>query len=1143
MASIVLSAVGSAVLPGIGGALLGAAGGYLGGILDREVFGLGGVSGKAREGPRLESLRLQDSRYGMGIPYVYGRVRLAGNVIWSSALLETRHEDRQSQGKGGVSGAGARAQTTVTYSYSIHAAIALAAGPISSIETIWADGKIIYENGGWVPGVVSSSAFYLGTSSQGVNSFMESLSGTGNVPAYRGTAYIVLENLQLADFGNRLPNLTFEIVAKAPAVNPTFGTSLALATYAQDDASYTGNLFPSIVVQGTSARAERVLTFGFTYPYTSAKFEAVLLDVTGALPTIFSRAESAVVGFSGGPTNIALAQSPDKRYVAITAQNANSPYETYVVLYDVVTGTFGSVVPYTPFALGDVQYPGSIAWLSPIHLAVPATDATKRGIFLFVRSGSTLTSLGFQPVFDSKSDRLPWFATVFLRVAGGLMMGVVDHPTTPTNFYARFLKMNGDDLGVGAEIALPGFSYTVASGARPQWIKTGFAEWTLAVPTVSQLQLASYSVTASGFTLLRAKQNITFGAFGTASLNQIFWQGGKIGVISRALGTQYFSEITLGVSSFSLTQDSTVISGYNNTRYSVLPIAPGRLFYQALTGSEYQIGAAAIMTLTTSGDDLRSVVEHILSRAGYISSDYEMSALAGRPIDGYILSEPMTARQALEPLQVFDPFDIVESHDQLKSVRRDAVVDQTIPTTELRAVLDKKEPPPALEITRGQELDLPVSVTVDHIEPLRDYQVGSQRARRLATAGQATEKISLPIVCDAARAKQIAEQYLYAIWAERDQVRIYLSRRYLFLEPGDVIQIGARKLRLQHIQNAGGLLDIKAVTIQDPVFSSSASADAGLLPNRLGNEYDSLLFLFDLPPLRREDDQPGFYVAMTGINGWPGGELMRSADGVSYSTEAGFSNAASAGFTTTSLASAPTAYMDRVNSLDIQMVQGTLASVTTTELLNGANAALVGDEIIQFQNAVLLQPGHYRLSGLLRGRRGTEGFVGTHRAGETFVMLQAAGLQFLPTVMTDRGQTYRFRAPSRGQILSEASDYFFTYAHKTLEPFAPVHLRVSRTNGTGSNCTFSWIRRARLAGDWVDYIDVPLDDSAERYDLEIMNGSTVLRTFTDITSTTQLYSSAEQTTDWGGSVPASFTIRVYQKSTLYGRGKMATATF
>jgi hypothetical protein len=208
MASILLrsagAAAGNALLPGIGGALLGTLGRSIGVVIDGQL-GLG----TQVTGPRLENLSVQDSRYGAAIPTVYGRARVAGNVIWSSDLIEAQHDSSFSGGKGALSGS---STTTTTYTYSVHCAIGIALGPIAGLTTIWADSTVIYQNGIWTTGLVDSASIYTGSSTQPADPFMQSMLGSANVPAYRGLAYIVLENLQLGNFGNRLPNLTFEIL-------------------------------------------------------------------------------------------------------------------------------------------------------------------------------------------------------------------------------------------------------------------------------------------------------------------------------------------------------------------------------------------------------------------------------------------------------------------------------------------------------------------------------------------------------------------------------------------------------------------------------------------------------------------------------------------------------------------------------------------------------------------------------------------------------------------------------------------------------------------------------------------------------------------------------------------------------------------
>ena len=205
MASIVLSAAGAAVgsaLPVAGpfiGATLGRSlGSQLGGTIDNALFGANTVQ---REGPRLEDLAVQASTYGNTIPIIYGNMRLAGNIIWSEDIKETAITT--SQNAGGKGGGGSRV-TTTNFSYSVSLAIAICEGEISQVQRIWADAKLLDLTQG-------SYRLYHGTQSQLPDPYIEAIEGQGNTPAYRGLAYIVVEDFPLALFGNRIPNFTFEV--------------------------------------------------------------------------------------------------------------------------------------------------------------------------------------------------------------------------------------------------------------------------------------------------------------------------------------------------------------------------------------------------------------------------------------------------------------------------------------------------------------------------------------------------------------------------------------------------------------------------------------------------------------------------------------------------------------------------------------------------------------------------------------------------------------------------------------------------------------------------------------------------------------------------------------------------------------------
>ncbi len=70
-----------------------------------------------------------------------------------------------------------------------------------------------------------------------------------------------------------------------------------------------------------------------------------------------------------------------------------------------------------------------------------------------------------------------------------------------------------------------------------------------------------------------------------------------------------------------------------------------------------------------------------------------------------------------------------------------------------------------------------------------------------------------------------------------------------------------------------------------------------------------------------------------------------------------------------------------------------LLNADADALMAGANLALVGDELIQFERAEQLSLGLYRLSSLLRGRRGTEWAASTHAAGEAFCLIDIAAVR------------------------------------------------------------------------------------------------------------------------------------------------------
>ena len=206
MATLVLSTVGTI----FGGPLGGAIGSLIGQSIDQQLFGPG-----PRQGPRLGDLSIQTSSYGTPVPRIYGTMRVAGTVVWATDLKEDR--ENLSGGKG--------QPETINYRYSASFAVALSSRRAVRVKRIWADGKILRGAAGdFKTGTIFR--FYPGDEKQAVDPLIASIEG--DTPAFRGLALAVFENLQLADFGNRIPMLTFEI--EADAAPPTLAALLSDAS-------------------------------------------------------------------------------------------------------------------------------------------------------------------------------------------------------------------------------------------------------------------------------------------------------------------------------------------------------------------------------------------------------------------------------------------------------------------------------------------------------------------------------------------------------------------------------------------------------------------------------------------------------------------------------------------------------------------------------------------------------------------------------------------------------------------------------------------------------------------------------------------------------------------------------------------------
>ncbi|MEX0852249.1 MAG: hypothetical protein WD036_03070 [Bauldia sp.] len=307
----------------------------------------------------------------------------------------------------------------------------------------------------------------------------------------------------------------------------------------------------------------------------------------------------------------------------------------------------------------------------------------------------------------------------------------------------------------------------------------------------------------------------------------------------------------------------------------------------------------------------------------------------------------------------------------------------------------------------------------------------------------------------------------------------------------------------------------------------------------------AILQIMDLPLLRDADVPYAPYVATTS-SPFAGVTILDSPTGDDFAVDTALPIKGTIGQTVFDFYAGPTDYFDVVNTLRVQLYAGELASASEATILSGRSNALAllnadGDwEIVQVCNADLVATGTYDLTKLLRGRLGTEHAMRAPLpAGAPVVSLDGAVDQ-LQAALAERGQGRFYKWGPTPLDLSDPAwqQETFTARAVGLMPWSPVHVAGVR-NGSG-DLSISWARRTRIGGVWADGTDIPLNEESERYEVDILNGSTVVRTIA-VTSPTASYTAAQQTADFG--TPQSpVAVRIYQLSATVGRGWPAAAT-
>lgn len=1021
------------------------------------------------KGPRLDDLNVSLADYGTPIPRIWGTRRINPQIMWAEKLREKKKKSKTKGGK------------YTEYKYYGTWAVLLCDHEIDAVTRIWFDKRLIYQRTSAGPVSAAAAAIgstlgqlgesdniklasgqnmriYLGTEDQEpdprIEAWCEDRYGPDSCPAYRGSAYIVFEDIPLETVGNRIPQISVELVNNPNNAYP----------YETKDTAHP------------FATSNSAFRFGGTWA-------AYVYDVDGQVEwwDVPARKRLGVstppdVSFSGDEPAAALAQDGTCYQYGY---RLNDPF-LGVNHFQVVTSPLGApTVTWfdgTSFQMDVARVLESNGSRRVYCNYVDATgyisgqthvDSDQSGRDFCIDSEGVDWGV-FQPD-DTSTDfsirNLSGVGGVYnftaLTSHVGLTPARICHVPSSGSFFVwmddKFYIVDDATMTMTASGALA-LSYTPelweqTPGPSTFWDVVNFNEYSLS--DGSQVQNLDQTDWTAGFTLTG----------GYEPINDAIWSRDNPDIEIRFLGRIGGNGVTLqtvvddvsewvgvsGQDSAALTQ---TVEGYSITlgqaKTMLAPLLdihdvdarPHDFTVQFKNRGSAPSGSIATVDLVRDNGPRYTVTVQqdtdLPQRVTFTFADRDHdqqsnTVIAQRPLDA-------TASKREEPIDLSTYVDTPDSAQQ-KADRY------------FRRAWNSRERTKASLTYQKIGLE-PGDVTTIELD-------GHNRNVRIDKQTIGLNQITCEFVRDETSFAAVNTATTGADMEGRDDEEIYI--------PGPV---------------QGFVIDGPFAEDVDsrsnPIIYYLAGPMAGAFSGAVVAEGDSL------------------------------GAYDETVGAIDSSSDANW------GIANTVLATANPNLWDRGNEFNVNVLNGPLTSVTEADINAdpSLNLAALGEdgrwEYLNFATATLESDGSYTLSDLKRGRRGTEVNVGNHAIGDMLVLLDNRVID--ERGVSDIGDDLSFKVQAPLRPVEAAPPIELDYDANCLKPYAPCHLSASKS----TDVTISWIRRTRLGGAWVGGSTIPLSEASESYEIDIYVGVTFKRTLTS-SSPSKVYTAAQMTTDGTGS--------------------------
>jgi len=1135
MSTLVLTAArsaGSALVRTAGQIALSQASSAIGSLFDNRTF----------EGPRLDSFHLQTSRDGAPMARVYGRMRLAGQVIWASRLKEHITEER-------VGGKGGPKQRE--FSYTISFAIGLCEGGILGVDRIWVNGTVMQAG--------PVMRIYKGSEDQLPDPVINAIDGP-DAPAFRSTAYLVFEDFPLDEYGARLPQFNVEVIrvvgdeklkleSLVTGVNllPSSG-EFAYATDVVEEAGNPGSATP-INLNNLSGQAD---------------IEKALDQLETQLPNC--KNVSIIVSWFGTSTDCAVCEikpgvetrdriTPDAVWsvagetrgtaylVGQTNGRSNyggSPSDESILQTLASLKGRGFKVSIYPFILMDTDgfpWRGRITGVASdvdtffardwgfekfiLHYAGLAAEAGGVDRFIMgseMRGMTTVNEAGNYPFVDrliglagSVKAILP---NAELTYAADWSEYFGHHEGGNVTFHLDPLwsSPNIDAVGIDAYFPLS------------DWRDGDHLDSELADDIYNLSYLKSQMEGGEGYDYYYATPEDRDAQIRTPITDWVYrykdirnwWSNNHQNSSNREVTTTtdwvpeskpiWFTEIGC----------PAVDKGANQPNVFYDPKSVESFFPYYSNGSRDDLiqrrYIEAFHEYWADEPMVDMSASHVWCWDARPYPDFPARSAVWADGSNWERGHWLTGRVGLMPLadvvrDLSEKSGLIDVDvSKLTGLVEGFVIDRPMTTRaaltplsliygfslterasgllfvsnglEAQVNLSSHDMTEKIEQIKDDSADHLKDVRVHYIDAGRDYQLGTESVRDQQVETVQVLDINAPIVMNPALARSVSERVLTRTHIGDQSLDFSLAPARLDVEVGDVIAVDGVD-GTWRIEALDGL-NIKDLTARrvDNLSPLPNIASTPVVTTPIPFVPKPFLFALDIPG---ERNGPLIGAVAAPFNP----VTITGPDG-----EAVIEQPAAMGALLTDLPAGPIGRWDRANQFDISIAGIDLASVNDATILKGANRFAVEQddewENIQARDIELIGNNAYRLGTLLRGQNGTK--IGDISVGARIVWL-GRGLADLPISNARLGETIFVTGEAAGR---DSDPLEFSYKAIHLRPLVPVHGKITNDD---TNLTISWIRQARIGGDNWAAMDVPLGEVNEFYNVGIFRNEIGVSTF------------------------------------------------